>query len=143
MGLFSKGNPYGEYMAPQYLKILKESVDIFNVTKNPDTFFQRYALAEEHADNLCKLKGVKFTGQQPKEIKQQLHMKKQAAIHDMINRYYNDTVQKASKLKTSNAKIGKYAIFISTLEDYYYLMNEDNINYINKLYNNSIANISQ
>lgn len=139
MGLFSSKN--NQLVAAQHLKILKESTNIINQTKNPDTFFQRYSLAEEQADKLCKLTGVRYTGQHPQQIKQHLSEKKQAAIHDMIDRYFEDTAQKASKLKTASGKLKKFSSFITVLEDYYYLMNVDNIQYTNTLFNNSVADL--
>lgn len=142
MGLFNKRNPYDELMGEQYLKILKESVDIFNNTKNPDTFFQRYALAEQHANNLCKLKGAKFIGQQPKQIVKQLSDKKQAAIHDMIDRCFDDATYKASKVKKLDSKISKFASFITVLEEYYHLMSEENVQYVETLYANAISYLS-
>lgn len=139
MGSFANKN--NQLVAAQRLKILKESANIINQTKNPDTFFQRYSLAEEQADKLCKLTGIRYTGQHPQQIKQHLLEKKQTAIHDMIDRYFSDTEQKASKLKTVSGKLKKFSTFINVLENYYYLMSDDNIQYANTLFNNSVANL--
>lgn len=128
-------------MAPQYLKILKDSANIVNTTKNPDTFFERYALAEEYADKLCMLKGVKYTGDSPTQIKKQLFNQKQVAIRKMVDKYYADICLKASRLKTLSARQNKIFDFITVLEDYFYLMNEDNKRYINKLYETGLNSI--
>jgi len=140
MGLFNS-HKNDSIMAPQYLKILKDSANIINTTKKPDTFFERYALAEEYADKLCKLKGIKYTGDSPTQIKKQLANQKQAAIRKMVDRYYADTCLKMSKLKTQSAKQNKIINFITVLEDYFYLMNEENKRYVNKLYETGLNSI--
>lgn len=140
MGLFNS-HTNDKIMAPQYLKILKDSANIINTTKNPDTFFERYSLAEEYADKLCKLRGIKYTGDSPIQIKKQLSAQKQAAIRNMIDRFYSDTRLKMSSLKTPLAKQKRIINFITVLEDYYYLMNEENIQYINKLYETGLNSL--
>lgn len=143
MGLFNKRDPQQEIMASQALKILNESVNIFNNTKNPDTFFDRYSWAERQADVLCKCTKVKFKGQQPIQIKQQLINKKQLAIHDMIDRFFDDVTLKASKVKKLDSKKSKFINFITVLEDYYSLMNQENIDYVNTLYENAMNYLSK
>lgn len=140
--LYSKTFECDELMAPQYLKILQDSVNIFNNTKNPDTFFERYALAEEQAEKLCCLRNIKYTGQSPIDIKRQLIDKKQSAIYNMIDRYFDATEIKASKLKSVSKKIECFSMFITVLEEYYYFMNEENIQYAETLYNNAMSYIT-
>lgn len=143
MLFFNKTDPQQELLASQALKILNESVNIFNNTKNPDTFFERYNWAEKQADVLCKCTKVRFKGQQPIQIKQQLINKKQLAIHDMIDRFFNDVNLKASKVKKIESKKSKFINFITVLEDYYGLMNQENIDYANNLYENAINYFSK
>lgn len=142
MGLFNKSDPQQEIVASNALKILNESVNIFNNTKNPDTFFERYSWAERQADILCQCKKVKFKGQQPAQIKKMLENKKQFAIHDMIDRFFDDTELKASKVKRLDLKKSKFINFVTVLEDYYSLMNQENIDYVNTLYKNALNYLS-
>lgn len=141
MGLFY--NKQNQIIAQQYLKIIQDCTKIVNSTKNPDTYFERWALLENKIDKLIELKGIRYTGDSPKQMKLQIISKKRQNIHDMIKRYYDDTVKKADKVKTPNAKRNKFHSFISTLETYYSLMDDEHIQYINKLYNNAIKNLNE
>lgn len=73
----------------------------------------------------------------------QVRQKKQAAIYDMVDRYFADISFKAAGLKTEKAKQNTYNTFLSTLELYYSQMNPDNINYIKQLYENSIKKVGK
>lgn len=143
MGIFNKRDIQQEMMASQALKILYECVDIFNNTKNPDIFFERYKLAWEQTEILCKCNKVKFKGHQPKQIQKQLIDKRQSAIHDMIERFFDETTLKASKVKKIDSKKKKFINFLAVLDDYFVLMNEDNIQYANTLYENAINYFSK
>ena len=137
MGFFSKkGN---EMLTAQLLKIIQDCVRIVNSTKKPDTYFERYDLLEKTAGELSTLKGVKFKGEKPADLLQQIKNKKQDNIHDMIERYFEDVSLKAEYLKTVNAKRNKYYMFITTLEDYYSVMDNNNIEYTKTLYSNAIS----
>lgn len=144
MGLFGqKKNPVNEMYAEQSLKIINDCANIVNKTKNPDIFFERWELMMQHVEALCFLTGVKFKGAPPQKLKQNLTNKKQAAIRDMIERYYIDIDSKARKLKTVSGKISKYASFITNLEDYFGLMSQENIDYVNALYDNSVEKLTE
>lgn len=127
----------------QNLRIIQDCVNIVNSTKNPDTFFERYELMEKKIDELIAIQGPKYTGQSPTELKTQVVSKKQAAIHDMIDRYYTDVSVKASALKTAKGRMNRFHTFMSTLEDYYDQMNDANIKYAEDLYNSVISDLSE
>lgn len=127
----------------QNLRIIQDCVNIVNNTKNPDTFFERYELMEKKIDELVAIQGPKYTGQSPTELKSQIVSKRQAAIHDMIDRYYNDVSIKASALKTAKGRMNRFHTFISTLESYYDKMDDANIKYAENLYNSIIADLSE
>ena len=138
MGLFSsKRNPANEIIAANSLKIINDCASIVNTTKNPDIFFPRWELMEQHVEKLCHLKGVKFSGTPPLLLKKQLKEKKQAAIRNMIDRYYQDINAKARNIKTVSGKISRFSSFITNLEDYFELMSQENIDYVNQLYDNA------
>lgn len=136
MGLFSNKN--NQFVAAQELKIVQDCVRIINSTKKPNVFFERYDLMEQKLNHLIRLSGVHYSGTSPRKMLSQIQKKKQAAIHDMIERYHADISFKAASLKTEKAKQNTFNIFLSTLELYYSQMNPDNINYIKQLYDNSI-----
>lgn len=136
MGLFSNKN--NQFIAAQDLKIVQDCVRMINSTKKPNIFFERYELMEQKLNNLVKLHGVHYSGTSPRNMLKQVRQKKQAAIYDMIARYFADISFKAASLKTEKAKQNTYNTFLSTLELYYSQMNTDNINYIKQLYENSI-----
>ena len=127
----------------QNLRIIKDCTNIINSTANPDTFFERYDLMVTKIDELIAIQGPKYTGQSPLELKEQVISKKQAAIHDMIGRYFNDVSAKASTLKTDKGKSNRFQAFISSLEDYYDQMEESTIKYAKDLYNSAIAEINE
>ncbi|MST73431.1 DUF4236 domain-containing protein [Roseburia sp. MUC/MUC-530-WT-4D] len=127
----------------QNLRIIQDCVNIVNNTKNPDTFFERYELMEKKIDELVAIQGPKYTGQSPAKLKAQVVSKKQAAIHDMIDRYYTDVSVKASVLKTIKGRRNRFHSFISTLEEYYDQMDDANIKYVGDLYDTVISDLNE
>lgn len=132
MGLFSNKN--NQFIAAQDLKIVQDCVHIINSTKKPNIFFERYDLMEQKLNNLIHLSGVHYSGTSPRQMLKQVTKKKQAAIHDMIDRYFNDISFKAASLKTEKAKQNTYNTFLSTLELFFPQMDANNITYIKQLY---------
>ena len=126
----------------QNLRIVEDCINIINRTTNPDTFFERYKLMELKIDELTAIQGPSYSGQSPIELKNQIITKKQAAIHDMIDRYFNDVSIKASVLKTAKGKMNRFHTFISVLENYYNQMDNSNIKYIESLYNSVIEDLN-
>lgn len=132
MGLFSNKN--NQLIASQHLKIVQDCVRIVNTTKKPDIFFERYSLLEQKLNALTQLSGVRYSGTSPRNMLKQIIDKKQAAIHDMVERYWNDVILKTQNLKTEKAKQNTYYTFITSLEPYYSKMDNSNVDYIKKLY---------
>lgn len=132
MALFSNKN--NRFIAAQDLKIVQDCVRIINTTKKPNIFFERYKLMEEKLQNLVRLHGVHYSGTSPKKMLSQVKHKKQAAIHDMIERYFSDISVKIAEKQTEKAKQHQRRVFKSVLELYYSEMDDENINYIHKLY---------
>lgn len=138
MGLFSNKN--NQLVAEQDLKIIQDCVRIVNTTKKPNIFFERYKLMEEKLNELIHLHGLHYSGMSPKKMLSQTQTKKQAAIHDMIDRYYADVAFKAANLKTEKARQNQYSAFRSVLKLYYSEMNGENISYVENLYEIAIQN---
>ena len=138
MGFLKNKRVENEINAKNILKIINDCKRIVNSTKNPDIYFERYSLLEEKARELCTIKHIHFTGTQPKKIVKIVAGSKQASIRAMIDRYFDDISIKARRLKTKKAKREKIYSFITTLEDHYGYMNEENVQYIQTLYNNAM-----
>lgn len=121
--------------ADSCLRIFKDSILIITQTTNPKIFFSRYNLMLEQAEKIDALSEyVKFNGiEKIKSVYQEALNDKQNQIHQMINRYWNETVIKAESLKTDSGKEKRYQKFYNTLEQYKIEMSEENIgHYISK-----------
>jgi len=143
MGLFSKSKKRreAEFMAPQWLKQVQESIDIINSTKNPDTFFFRYDFLIETVNKLIDIeKYLKFKGDTPSQLMKQIKSKKVYTINDFIDRYYNDLLYQINKLTTTKAKERRINNFYQSLSVYFDHMELENINKV-KMLDESLKNM--
>lgn len=144
MGLFfkSKKRKEAEFMAPQWLKQVEESVNLVNNTKNPDVFFSRYDFLIETLKKLVDIeKYLKFTGDKPSDILRSIKDKKVNTINDFIDRFYKDILVQINKLKTEKAKQKRINNFNELLEPFVDKMEKTNINKfieLNKELNNHL-----
>lgn len=110
------------------LKVIQESMNLCNATKNPEVFFKRYDIVEQQLEVLSKLeKFVRFNGDHPSLKLSEVRCIKQAEIAKMIERVWEDTLDKASKLKTEKGKASKINAFRDEMDKYSNFMNDSNI----------------
>lgn len=110
------------------LQILKESTALINNTKNPKVFFERYLLVISILNELIlveqQYKDI-FIGNQPTQLKKQLVEKEVYTVNDFIDRYYIDTLDKISQLKTIKSKKNRVTLFCNGLNDYKKYLNKN------------------
>ena len=105
--------------AQSILKIVDDCVRLVNSTTNPEVFFLRYGLLIEHLTFLVAFeKYVKFSGTQPSSMLRTVQQKRPAATSDFIQRCYDKTKQKTSKLKTENGKVNAFINLFAELDEY-------------------------
>ena len=105
--------------ASRYLEILKTSSKICSETKNPETFFSRMSLIDETVDKLIAYEGVvRFTGENPSDVKREINSNRIQFINDFIERYAKETRIKIYELKTKSSKINKANAFYNILTEY-------------------------
>lgn len=122
-------------MATNDLKIIQDCLKILSDTIKPDTFFSRLDLLKERSKHLILLEPyVKFEGASPTAGFNEVLEKEQEAIYEFIVRYFNATFEKAQSLKTEKGKENQYKKFYDSLVQYYDLMNDENIRYIEYKY---------
>lgn len=123
-----------EFLAPQFLRHVNESIDLINSTKNPETFFFRYNFLIKRLNQLVNMeKYISFTGEKPSIALERVMLEKPTMVNVFLERCYEDTLEKASKLKTPKARQRRIEDFCSALNPYLDQMEEDNIEKINEL----------
>ena len=113
---------------------INESIDLINATKNPETFFFRYDFLVKRLNQLVSMEEyISFTGEKPSIALERVMLDKPLIINSFIERYYEDTLVKAKKLKTPQARQRRVEDFYSVLHPYLDQMEEENIEKINEL----------
>lgn len=124
-----------ELLAPQYLKQIKESIEIINNTAEPKTFFNRYIFVIDRLSELSEMESkISFTGQLPSKFKFVMIEKKQAAIIDMIDRAVQKTKEKLLSLKTEKGKMNNINKFRTQFELFEEEMLPSTLDYLNNVY---------
>ncbi len=119
----------------QRMKIIYETVDIVNTTLKADTFFSRYALLLEVLGECVKLErlGVKFKKFSATRNYNDITAQKQLTIKFFIDRSYADMMERASALKSEQARENRRQKYFDTLRKYECSMTEENIEYLYRL----------
>ncbi len=149
MGLFkSSSNPYekyslgarsqnhysskeAEFISPQYLKQVRESVNLINSTVNPEVFFSRYGFALFRLYELSKMEGkVKFTGDKPSKFIKTMEKEKQEAIKRLIDRISQKLREKCFTLKTEKSKANNIDKAENDLKLYFSEFDSSSIEYL-------------
>ncbi|MCR4646246.1 MAG: hypothetical protein K5695_12700 [Oscillospiraceae bacterium] len=122
-----------QFLAPQLLKQVRESVNLINSTTNPDVFFERYGFAIYRLKELAKMeRHVKLSGDRPSVFLVTMRQKKQSAIHNLIDRIYDKADQKLTATKTDKSKLSNIEKIEKQLELYFDQMDKSTINYLNQ-----------
>lgn len=117
------------------LRIISDSEALIQKTVKPDVFFPRLQLLEEKAVDLVLFeKYVPFTGAKPSAALDELRNNKQEAIWQFLIRYFGAVYDKAEKLKTDKAKLNQYQKFYDSMQPFFSIMNEKNIDYVETKY---------
>jgi hypothetical protein len=132
------------FNAEGYLKIVYDSIELVNHTANPDVFFLRFELLEENLYTLSLFEPyIEFKNEKPSDRLHTIQSMKQDAIHDFLTRYFGDAKKQADKLKTDKGKLNKYERFYQNLQQYYELMESENIEYAETSYKSAIDAIKK
>lgn len=127
-----------QQQAENDLRIMNDSAKLVESTVNPDVFFSRLQLLWEKAEHLCLLEQyMEFSGASPAAAFLEIRENHQKAIYDFIVRYFSVTFDKAESMKTEKGRIAQYQKFYDTLQNYYHVMNTENINYVEYKYRTS------
>lgn len=97
-----------EFVAPQCLKQVKDSLKIVNTTTNPQTFFERYDFLIGRFKILTECsRYIKFSGEQPNQVLDRLTRMDyyQQAVDTLIDRCYKKYYDKILSLKTAKGKL--------------------------------------
>ena len=117
-----------ERSVEESVKMIQESMKLCNTTKKPEVFFKRYDIVLYQLDVLSRLeKFVPFSGDKPSKKLAQVKQVKNTEIDKMIDRAWNDTLEKVEKLKTDSAKIRKITGFRDEMDKYSGFMSDANI----------------
>ena len=117
------------------LRIINDCVKLIESTLKPDVFFMRLKLLFEKTEHLCMLEPyMSFAGAKPSDAYIEVSQNHQEAVRLFLIRYFSDTFDKAEAMKTEKGRIGKYQRFYDSLQEYYFYMNEENIDYVETKY---------
>ena len=117
------------------LRIINDCTKIVESTLKPDVFFMRLNLLVEKSKHLANLEPYfSFSGVSPTDAYNEVLNNYQEAVRLFLIRYFTDTFDKAEAMKTEKGRIGKYQKFYDSLQEYYFYMNEENIDYVETKY---------
>lgn len=117
-----------QFMVPQWIRIINESVEILNNTRNVETFFSRYELILSQIENLAASEEyASFASQTSSELRERLHIQIDNAIGEVIDKNFQDVLNKICSLKTSKAKVNACEKFFNMLKTYKKYFNDDNV----------------
>jgi len=117
------------------LRIAKDCIKIIENTTKPDVFFERLSLMEEVSKDMVRFeKYFSVTNIKPSDALNEFYTNKQESIRQFLIRYFCAVFDKAEKLKTDKGKVNQYKKFYDSLQEYYEIMNEENIDYIETKY---------
>lgn len=121
--------------ATRDIKIMQDCSRILQSTNKPETFFSRLDLFNVQLNRLMIFqKHIRFSGVNPSRIYDTFQKEYQELLHNFLVRYFSDVFDHAEKLKTDKSKLARYQKFYDSLQPYYVIMNEDNIDYIETKY---------
>ena len=90
-----------------------------NIVPRIDIFFSRYDSYMEALNFLSKLERfVKMEGDSPTEKMREISDQYDSLVMEFIDRYWEDTKQKAELLKTEKGRINRYKKFQESFEQY-------------------------
>lgn len=119
------------------IKMIQESMNLCNKTKKPDVFFKRYDIVLYQLGVLAKLeKFVSLSGDKPGKKLVEVQRNKSSETNKMIERIWEETIEKANSLKTDSAKAKKLESFRSEMDKYSGFMDDSNIDYYESLVEN-------
>lgn len=108
---------YTIIQAKEHIRILKDCLNIFEKTKNLETFFTRYEYAMQIAmtlDQAAKAGAIPKTTDFPVTLMKAADSQKLRILHDS----FFDHMDKISKLKTNNAKLTHWNRYLELLGQY-------------------------
>lgn len=131
-------------MARDSIRIIQDSSRIVHETKDPEVFFSRFDLLEQHYGFLCALsKFIKTTNEPPEAVLAAFRETKQEEIYRFISRYYTATCEKALTLKTASGKKNRFQKFYDSLQPYLDEMDDHNRNYVNYKYKGAMKMVEK
>lgn len=123
-----------EFLAPQLIDQVNESVDLINSTKNPETFFFRYDFLVKTLKKLVAMeKYVVLTAEKPSVALERVMLDRHHMIDALLERCFEDTLSKAIKLKTPIGRERRVESFALSLKPYMNQMEKVNIEKVNQL----------
>jgi len=126
------------------IKMIQESMNLCNTTKKPSVFFKRYDIILYQLDVLSRLeKFVSFSGDKPTKKLKEVKNNKYSETNKMIDRAWDDTMQKVNNLKKESAKIRNVLAFRDEMDKYSNFMNDANIDKYETLCDEYIKQMTQ
>lgn len=124
----------------RYLQIFDESVNLFMSTNKPETFWGRYADAENAAAQMASMTDAPIVhNESPQEAVSMLSRDKSAATNAFLERYAREVKMKAFELtRGRKAKVESFMLITSEYED---KMSDENISYRDELYEEMFSKI--
>ena len=114
-------------------QIFDDSIKLICSTKNPETFFSRYKLAEETAKSMASMTTASILHDEPpQEAVAMLERDKTEVTNQFLDRFSKDIRLKAYELTRGREK--KMESFILILGEYKEQMTEESIYYMENLY---------
>lgn len=124
----------------RHMQIFDESINLFMSTNKPETFWGRYADAENAAAHMAAMTDAPIVhNESPQAAVDMLARDKGAATNAFLERYAREVKLKAFELtRGRRAKVESFKLITSEYED---KMTEENISYRDELYSEMLAKV--
>ena len=103
------------------IRILSDSANIVEKTKNPETFYSRRNELYKHADRLMRFEQVDpslFKGMKPSEMAQKMYGELEQGEAELWERCYVNAIEKADKLKTEKGRLNAINKYFDMVKQY-------------------------
>lgn len=129
---------------PLHLRHVQESIAILGSTVKIDVFLERYDFLIKRLEQLVAVEPLfYFENGKPSEVLQIFQEGKEEITDKFLDRCYEATADKISKLKTKRGKTNNAQKFYDGLAEYADKMTAENVEHLEKLYSDLLSKIEE
>lgn len=129
-----------KWQSEEDISIIRDCIHILSITDNPTTFFSRLETLKKRSCHLLQLKPYLRESGSPIVLgDNEPRLDEQNVIKQFLIRYLKSVSDKAKTLKTEKGRKNQFVKFHENLQQYYPLMDSNNIRFIENNYSQSVG----